>query len=152
MKLSYPCELKHEDGEYLVLFRDFQEIITSGETEEQALEMASEALNTTVSYYLENERKIPSPSKQKRNEYDIHLQPSLALSLAIKLLRLKDGLTQAELANRLGVSQPMIRKLEIPNKKRKLETFINALDELGGELIVEVVEKKEGSHFFHAST
>ena len=143
MKLAYPCAIVEKENECIVSFKDFTEIITSGESLNEALSMATEALNTTVAYYLEKERTIPLPSNKEKNEFEIHLKPSLALSLAIKLLRLKDGLTQKELADRLGVSQPMIRKMEKPNKQRRIETFVNALDKLGGDLVFEVVERNK---------
>jgi transcriptional regulator with XRE-family HTH domain len=59
------------------------------------------------------------------------------LALAMQTLRASCGLTQRELADRLGVNQPAIAKLERVGD-HKLESVVRYLGELGAELLVAV--------------
>ena len=61
----------------------------------------------------------------------------LELALAMQTLRSSAGLTQRELADRLGVLQPAVAKLERAGD-HKLETIVRYLAELGAELLVAV--------------
>ena len=61
----------------------------------------------------------------------------LELALAMQTLRASGGLTQTELADRLGVNQPAIAKLERVGD-HKLESVVRYLGELGAELMVAV--------------
>ena len=61
----------------------------------------------------------------------------LELALAMQTLRSSAGLTQRELADRLGVLQPAVAKLERAGD-HKLETIVRYLAELGAELHVAV--------------
>ena len=61
----------------------------------------------------------------------------LELALALQTLRASCGLTQQELADRLGVNQPAIAKLERVGD-HKLESVVRYLGELGAELLVAV--------------
>ena len=61
----------------------------------------------------------------------------LELALAMQTLRASVGLTQRELADRLGVNQPAIAKLERVGG-HKLGSIVRYLGELGAELMVAV--------------
>lgn len=55
----------------------------------------------------------------------------------IRTIREKRGMTQVELASRIGVSQPYIHDLELDNRKGRTETWQRIADALGctvGEL------------------
>ena len=61
----------------------------------------------------------------------------LELALAMQTLRASTGLTQQELADRLGVNQPAVAKLERVGD-HKLGSIVRYLGELGAELMVAV--------------
>ena len=61
----------------------------------------------------------------------------LELALAMQTLRASEGLTQSELAKRLGVKQPAVAKLERVGD-HKIESVMRYLFELGAELLVAV--------------
>jgi len=61
----------------------------------------------------------------------------LELALAMQTLRASVGLTQRELADRLGVNQPAVAKLERVGD-HKIESVVRYLGELGAELMVTV--------------
>ena len=65
MKIWYPCHIeKDQGGKYLVIFPDFPEAITEGDTEEEALFNASEALTLTLEGRAEENMPIPLPSQE----------------------------------------------------------------------------------------
>ena len=59
---AYPITLEHDGNSYAVFFTDIPEAITQGETLEQALEMAQDALVTAMDFYFEAKRAVPLPS------------------------------------------------------------------------------------------
>jgi len=71
----------------------------------------------------------------------------LELALAMQTLRASVGLTQKELADRLGVNQPAIAKLERVGN-HKIESVVRYLGELGAELMVAV---RRGDEFVQVS-
>ena len=73
-------------------------------------------------------------------EYEVasrltHLR--LELALAMQTLRTSAGLTQKEVADRLGVNQPAVAKLERVGD-HKIESVVRYLGELGAELMIAV--------------
>jgi transcriptional regulator with XRE-family HTH domain len=71
----------------------------------------------------------------------------LELALVMQTLRSSAGLTQAELAQRLGVNQPAIAKLERVGD-HKIENVLRYLGELDAELLVAV---RQGSDVIQVS-
>ncbi|MEO6423019.1 MAG: type II toxin-antitoxin system HicB family antitoxin [Candidatus Nitrotoga sp.] len=60
---EYPVELiSAKDGGFVVTFPDVPEAITQGDDKDEALQNASEALETALSFYIEDRRQLPLPS------------------------------------------------------------------------------------------
>lgn len=72
----------------------------------------------------------------------------LYLTDAMRELRSKAGLTQAQLAEKLGVQQAAVSKLESALKDHELESVVNYLHVLGADLLVAV---KQGKDLYQAS-
>jgi antitoxin HicB len=61
--MRYPATFTPaEEGGFVVTFRDVPEAITQGDTEEEAMDMAADALATAADFYLEDRRPFPVPS------------------------------------------------------------------------------------------
>jgi transcriptional regulator with XRE-family HTH domain len=81
------------------------------------------------------EQELARRGPQFRADVDAaHAEMLLENELA--LLREKEGITQAELARRLGVSQPVVARFESGSKKRRVElaTIVRHAAALGYEL------------------
>jgi transcriptional regulator with XRE-family HTH domain len=66
----------------------------------------------------------------------------LRLAQDLVTLRTKRGFTQAELAHRLGVSQPAIAKIESGRAANlQLKTLLRIATTLGGEVVLKLREK-----------
>src|SRR5688572_29929889 len=63
MTTTYPVTLQDDDNDtILVLFPDFPEAAAVGDTAEEALAHAVEALETVIDAYITDRRDIPAPS------------------------------------------------------------------------------------------
>ncbi len=66
---DFPAVLaKQPEGGFVVTFVDVPEAITQGEDREEALLYAIDALETALSFYVDERRPIPVPSKAKRGQ------------------------------------------------------------------------------------
>lgn len=72
----------------------------------------------------------------------------LYLTDAMREIRNKAGLTQAQLAQKLGVKQAAVSKLESALKEHELESVLHYLHALGADLLVAV---KQGDDLYQAS-
>ena len=63
--------------------------------------------------------------------------PALAVALQVRRLRDEQGLTQAALAARVGVSQQQIAKLERPGGNPSVGTLAKVAAALGCQIVVE---------------
>jgi len=72
----------------------------------------------------------------------------LYLTDAMREIRNKAGLTQAQLAEKLGVKQAAVSKLESALKEHELESVLHYLQALGADLLVAV---KQGDDLYQAS-
>lgn len=72
----------------------------------------------------------------------------LYLTDAMREIRNKAGLTQAQLAEKLGVKQAAVSKLESALKEHELESVLHYLHTLGADLLVAV---KQGDDLYQAS-
>ncbi|MDD5456665.1 MAG: type II toxin-antitoxin system HicB family antitoxin [Candidatus Margulisbacteria bacterium] len=113
--LSYPAKIVRDkrEGGYRVSFVDFDNIFTDGETLEEAIHNAEEALNCCSQLQCERNKNFPSPSRKKgRNIYQIHLAPPLAVAIILRHMRGK--LSTAEIAKKTGINEQSYKRLENP--------------------------------------
>jgi antitoxin HicB len=131
--LKYPAHFEPDKkaGGFIVTFRDIPEAITQGETEEEALAMAVDALLTSMDFYFEDKRPVPPPSAAKRGERLI----SLPASVSSKVLLLNEMLSQkvapSELARRLGTTRQEVNRLIDLGHATKIDRIEEALEALG---------------------
>jgi predicted RNase H-like HicB family nuclease len=63
--LRYPARFKPaKEGGFVVTFRDIPEAITQGESVEDAMIHARDALETALDFYFDDRREVPAPSKR----------------------------------------------------------------------------------------
>jgi len=74
----YPAKFEQERQAYNVSLRDIPEAMTCGDNFEDALQMAKDALFTSMDFYREEDRTLPPPSECQEGEILI------ALDLALK--------------------------------------------------------------------
>ncbi len=136
--IAYPAKITKEDDMYLVEFLDFPNINTYGDTYEEALCHAKEALNGCITSDFERHFDIPDPSLTEGDHIaDIPLLPHISFAIALRKKRAKQ--TQTEIAEKLGISYQAYQKLEHPEKcNPTLRTLEKLSEKLGWEIDIRI--------------
>jgi predicted RNase H-like HicB family nuclease/DNA-binding Xre family transcriptional regulator len=108
---------QQKDKSYLVEFPGLEGCLTEGRSLAEALAHAKEAVDGWLAVRCDNDFNIPKSIKPKgRNVYSIDVSLTVAFAIRLRKLRVKRGLSQAEVAKRLDISQQAYAKLETPLK------------------------------------
>lgn len=128
-----------DDGGFVVTFPDIPEAITQGDTKEEAIAMAQDALETAIEFYFEDKRAVPTPSKLKRGQHAIELPASLSA----KVLLLNEMVTQkirpVELARRLNTTPQEVNRLTNLRHTTRIDGIAAALQAMGRHLEISIV-------------
>jgi antitoxin HicB len=143
MRFAYPYELTAQpEGGFTVTFPDVPEAITQGETEEEAAEMAEDALVTALSFYTDDAQPLPDPSPAAGRKI-AHVPPLVAAKLMLHDAMITGGVSNVDLARRLGVDEKIVRRLRDPLYKSRIDRVDKALRALGKRIEVTVRETAE---------
>src|SRR5713226_3540020 len=131
MRYAYPYELlpQPERG-FTVIFPDVPEAITQGETEEEAVAMAEDALVTALSFYTDKAERLPHPSPAHGRPLAF-VPPLVAAKLALHDAMLAAGVSNVALARRLGTDEKTVRRLRDPLHQSRINQVDAALRVLG---------------------
>ncbi|MDR0722200.1 MAG: type II toxin-antitoxin system HicB family antitoxin [Treponema sp.] len=110
--MVYNCVIEKEGDEYIVQFPDMPNIVTCGFTQEEALAMAKEALDSCLEADISQGGLIPPPAFTEG--YPITVASHIALSLRLRELRGEQS--QTDIARKLGLSYQAYQRLENPRK------------------------------------
>ncbi len=138
MQQAYPVILTKDGDSIIAEFSDVPEAMTVGSDENNALEWAQDALVVALSGYLDERRDIPKPSKPKPGQESIALPPVIASKLAIYQAMRDQGVTQADLAERLHCDARQIRRLLDLDQHSRMDFIDDALHELGKRLVIDI--------------
>jgi antitoxin HicB len=132
---NYPVILTPDDGTILVTFPDVPEAITFGETTEEALLHAVDALETALSFYVDARKPLPEPSLHPELPT---VRPSAleGIKLAVYREMMIQGIRKAELARRLGWKAPQIDRLFDLGHASRLDQLEAAAHALGKHIDV----------------
>lgn len=113
--MKYYAKLIKENNYYIVTFPDLPNVNTFGNTKEEALQNAYDALNGCIESDFERGFKIPNPKAYSGTIYfPITIKPHIELSIMLREIRANKS--QIEVANMLGISYQAYQKLENPRK------------------------------------
>jgi antitoxin HicB len=115
----------------VVTCRDLPEAITQGETVDDALAEAADALEEAGAARIDDGEVIPAPSHAKRGERMVSVPPSMALKAAVYLAVQQAGISNSELARRMKVDEKEARRILDPHHPTKLPRIEEALSVLG---------------------
>lgn len=136
---AYPAALTPDpDGGFTVTFRDVPEAITEGDTREEALLRAEDALESALAMYVAAGEPLPVSSELEPGEA---LVPLSALGMAKTALydaMREQRVGRAELARRLRWHLPQVSRVLDLRHASKMEQVEAALAALGLRLVVDV--------------
>lgn len=141
MLIAYPFQIEANGlGGLIGQFPDVPEAITEADTMPELLHWAQDALIVALTGYLDHRHDIPRPSKPKRGQHVVPLPPLVALKLSIYQAMRDQGLTQSELAKRLGCDSRQVRRLLDLDHQSRLDQLSEALKALGKRLVIDVAD------------
>ena len=132
MYTAYPAKLTLDtDGTYIVSFPDVPEAHTFVEDKASVNPIAAEALAAALSFYVEAGRPLPIPSTPKRGQIAIYLAAGTVAKLALYQAMRETGVTQSELARRLGCHRQHAARIVDPAHNTKFAVLEAALAAVG---------------------
>ena len=134
--LAYPATLTREDNCVVVTFPDVPEAITFGNDEAHALAHAIDALETALSFYVDERRPLPQASRVKRGQRIVRPSALESAKLQVYQAMIEAGVRKSELARRLGWHGPQVDRLFDLRHHSKLHQIEAAARALGLRLEV----------------
>ncbi len=105
-RFEYPVLLTPDQGGgFVVTSRDLPEVITQGETIENALFEAADALDEAFAARIDDGLAIPPPSPLQAGEYWVGPPVETAIKAGLYLALRESRISKSELARRLGVNE-----------------------------------------------
>jgi antitoxin HicB len=142
MKIEYPLILhKAEEGGYWAEFPDLPGCITEGDSEEEVLSMAKDALSAWLAVRFERNFSIPEARFLKgKNIRWVEPNPEVGIPLVIRKIRKELGLSQKEVAHRLHIAYQSYQAWENPKiANPTLKQLSKLADAVGKKLTVDLV-------------
>jgi antitoxin HicB len=137
--LAYPVELT-PDGKFLmVTFPDIPEANSQGDSVEDALKMAADALETALDFYFDAGRPVPVPSKPKRGQHMVELRASVAAKVLLLNEMLRQKVRPVELARRLQTTPQEVNRLTNIRHTSRIDGIAVALKALGKTMEIRAV-------------
>jgi len=137
--LRYQLNLKADGDGWLVTFPDIPEANTGGDTQEEALEMAQDALETAMDFYFEDKRQVPTPSRIEKDQPFIELPASMSAKILLLNEMLAQKVRAIDLARMLDARPQEIQRLIDLHHASKIDTIAEALKVLGKRLNLTLV-------------
>src|SRR5713101_8258644 len=130
--MYYVAKLTREGKHWLVDFPDCPGCQTFGDSKEEALDMAADALAGWLASTLKHGEVPPAPkTRARRAMVPVAVPAPLAAIAMIRRRRAELGLTQKQLADSLGVSLQQVAKLEDPDTNSSLGSIERVMRSLG---------------------
>ena len=139
MRYLYPCILTPEEGGgFVVSFPEVPGANTCGDDRAEALAMAEDALAVALAGHVHERWDIPVPeSSRARSRSLVAVPPLVAAKLVLYSAMREQGLTKTALAERLGLSESVVRRLLNPDHRAHISQIERALRVVGRRLAVE---------------
>jgi len=135
MNTLYPAIFEsQEPSGFCVQFIDIPGAITEGETIEECLFNAAEALTGVIESYIELGQEIPRPSEGIKGAY--YIAPDARVQSALLIRWARGNRSLADIARALETSWPAAQRLENPSHYPTLKQLEKAASVLGKKLVL----------------
>jgi antitoxin HicB len=135
MNTLYPAIFEpQEPSGFSVQFVDIPGAITEGETIEECLFNAAEALTGVIESYIELGQNIPRPSENVEGAY--YIAPDTRVQSALLIRWARGDRSLADIARALETSWPTAQRLENPHHWPSLKQLDKAAAALGKKLVI----------------
>jgi antitoxin HicB len=140
--MEYPARFTpdKEAGGFVVAFPDVPEAITQGDTMEEAMAMASEALEVALTFYTEKWADLPEPGRLKRGMRMVRVPALSEAKFRLYSALRAAGIRKIELARRMKCSPSQVDRLLDITHHSKLDQIEAAFAAMGKRLAIEVLD------------
>ena len=138
--IRYRVKLEDDEGTVLVTSPDFPEVITFGETREDALHYAVGAFREIIAGKIHYKEPIPKPSRIKAGEPFITLPLQTEMKIRLYEALEENGMKKAELARALNLHRQEIDRLLDFKQSTSIGKIEAAFAALGKQLKIEVAD------------
>lgn len=138
MNVLYPATITFDkdDNRYFVEFPDIPEAITEGESLEEAIFNAQEALTLSIEGRLDEGTEIPAPSVCNEEKKLISPSVRAQAALLVRWAKSRGEHTTSDIARNLNTSWPAASRLENPKHWPSLRQLEKVANVLGQQLII----------------
>ncbi len=136
----YPVLLEQdpETQQFIVEFIDIPGTYSSGDSKDEALLNAADALETAFYYLMQDRRPIP-PATPLNDHPGVAVPVLIAAKVALYNAMLASGTRKADLARKLNIAPVLVDRLLSLKHKSRIEQLETALALLDKRLLIEVV-------------
>jgi len=141
MKIKYLLKIhKAEEGGFWAEFPDLPGCVTQGETEQEVMANAKDALSGWLAVSFERNFSIPEAKTVKgKNIRWVEPRADVSIPLMIRKIRNELGLSQKEIARRLHITYQSYQAWENPKiANPTLKQLSKLADAVGKKLIIEM--------------
>ncbi|WP_122423280.1 type II toxin-antitoxin system HicB family antitoxin [Pseudomonas viridiflava] len=135
---QYPLELHQEPTGVWLSCPDIPEMNASGDTLDEALDEALNGMESALSLYVDQRRKIPQASAVAGSGPVVRLPALTVAKIMLWNSLLDEGVSRAELARRLGCTRQVVDRLVDFLHTSKIEQVERALAELGRRITLTI--------------
>jgi len=132
----YGVAINRHNEDFVVSVRDLPEVVTSGSSLEEALELAADAIEVIVEGRMDDNDDLPLPSALLDGEFPVGLPAQLAAKASVYSAWKAAKVSKTELARRLGRAENEVRRILDPHHGTKLDQLEEAARALGARLVV----------------
>ncbi len=130
----YPATLERHQDSTIITFRDIPQVLWVSYDGEDLQKNAAEGLQTSLSYYFKEGKKIPFASKAKKGEMLVYLPLSFVAKIILHNAMLANRIRPVDLARALGEPTSEIARITNPNVKIKIDKMEKAVRAAGGTM------------------
>lgn len=140
--MRFPANIEPDGEGYMVSFPDIPEALTCGDTYDDAVSMAHDALLTAMDFYFEDRRAVPEPSKAAKGQVLIALPASAAAKVLLLNEMLRQNVRPTDLAKQMGTTKQEVNRLTDLKHATKIDTIAKALAAIGFDLEMKLSRAK----------
>jgi antitoxin HicB len=138
--VKYPVRITREGRFFLAEFPDVPEAHTSGETKEECLRFALEALESGFIAYMSDRKDIPAPSRIKHGADFVELPVLAEAKVTLYQAMRQAGMRKADLARHLGWQKSQVDRLLDLRHDSRIDQIEQAFAVLGKRIWIQVGE------------
>jgi antitoxin HicB len=131
LELVYGACIKPDGNGFIATFRDLSNVFSCGETREEAIFNAQEALDGVLLEMVAENLEIPLPSPVQADEEIISVSPEVAAPVMLHILRLDVGQTIANIAQAMEVKYQTYQRMETTGNNLTLKNLKRAARAMG---------------------